>query len=129
MKDQASLNLLIVDSPIDSKALDGHLMLRATSTGVKVYDATGVEIETGGGTVDLSSAVMRYPATVDPETRVVSVTDGTPVEDVRIGDEIVTADGVYKKQKIPLQLEVLLMAQESKSLALQVRQRPMVFTF
>ena len=43
MKDQASLNLLIVDSPIDSKALDGHLMLRATSTGVKVYDATGAE--------------------------------------------------------------------------------------
>ena len=99
MKNKASLNLLIVDSPIDSKALTGHLMLRATSTGLKVYDATGSEMETGGGTVDLSSAVMRYPATVDPETRVVSVTDGTPVEDIRIGDEIVTADGVYQKTK------------------------------
>ena len=99
MKDQASLNLLIVDSPIDSKALDGHLMLRATSTGMKVYDAAGAEIETGGGTADLSSAVLRYPATVDAETRVVSITDGTPVEDVRIGDEIVTDDGVYKKTK------------------------------
>lgn len=49
MKDQASLNLLIVDSPIDSKALTGHLMLRATSTGLKVYDATGSESELGGG--------------------------------------------------------------------------------
>lgn len=49
MKDQASLNLLIVDSPIDSKALTGHLMLRATSSGLKVYDATGSETELGGG--------------------------------------------------------------------------------
>lgn len=49
MKDQASLNLLIVDSPIDNKALTGHLMLRATSTGLKVYDATGSESELGGG--------------------------------------------------------------------------------
>lgn len=49
MKDQASLNLLIVDSPIDSKALTGHLMLRATSSGLKVYDTTGSETELGGG--------------------------------------------------------------------------------
>lgn len=49
MKDQASLNLLIVDSPIDSKALTGHLMLRATSTGLKVYDVNGSEQELGGG--------------------------------------------------------------------------------
>lgn len=49
MKDQASLNLLIVNSPIDSKALTGHLMLRATSSGLKVYDATGSETELGGG--------------------------------------------------------------------------------
>lgn len=49
MKDQASLNLLIVDSPIDSKALTGHLMLRATSSGLKVYDATGSATELGGG--------------------------------------------------------------------------------
>lgn len=49
MKDQASLNLLIVDSPIDSKALTGHLMLRATSSGLKVYDVNGSEQELGGG--------------------------------------------------------------------------------
>lgn len=49
MKDQASLNLLIVDSPIDNKALTGHLMLRATSTGLKVYDVNGSEQELGGG--------------------------------------------------------------------------------
>lgn len=48
MKDQASLNLKIVDTPIDSKALAGHLMLRATSTGLKVYDNTGVETPIGG---------------------------------------------------------------------------------
>lgn len=49
--------------------------------------------------IDLSDAVLRYPATVDTESKVVTVTDGTPVEDIRIGDEIVTADGVYKKTK------------------------------
>lgn len=48
MKDQASLNLKIVDSPIDSKALEGHLMLRATSDGLKLYDNTGVETPIGG---------------------------------------------------------------------------------
>lgn len=56
MKDQASLNLLIVDSPIDTKALENHLMLRATSSGLKVYDVNGSEQELGGaGTVDLSN--------------------------------------------------------------------------
>lgn len=48
MKDQASLNLLIVDTPIDGKALEGHLMLRATSDGLKLYDNTGVETPIGG---------------------------------------------------------------------------------
>lgn len=48
MKDQASLNLLIVDSPIDGKALEGHLMLRATSDGLKLYNNTGVETPIGG---------------------------------------------------------------------------------
>lgn len=48
MKDQASLNLLIVDSPIDSKALEGHLMLRATSDGLKLYDNAGAETPIGG---------------------------------------------------------------------------------
>ena len=54
MKDQASLNLLIVNSPIDSKALTGHLMLRATSSGLKVYDASGSKSEIRGS-VDLFS--------------------------------------------------------------------------
>lgn len=49
--------------------------------------------------IDLSDAVLRYPATVDTESKVVTITDGTPVKDVRIGDEIVTAAGVYKKTK------------------------------
>lgn len=58
MKDQASLNLLIVDSPIDSKALTGHLMLRATSSGLKVYDATGSETELGGSSTGGVSVVV-----------------------------------------------------------------------
>lgn len=49
--------------------------------------------------IDLSDAVLRYPATVDTESKVVTITDGTPVKDIRIGDEIVTAAGVYKKTK------------------------------
>lgn len=48
MKDQASLNLKIVDTPITKNALDGHLMLSATSTGLKLYDHTGVETPIGG---------------------------------------------------------------------------------
>ena len=48
---------------------------------------------------DINDAVLRYPATVDPESGVVAITDGTPVTDVRIGDEIVTPDGTYKKVK------------------------------
>lgn len=48
---------------------------------------------------DINDAVLRYPATVDSESGVVVITDGTPVTDVRIGDEIVTSDGVYKKVK------------------------------
>lgn len=48
MKDQASLNLKIVDTPITKNALDGHLMLSATSTGLKLYDHTGTETPIGG---------------------------------------------------------------------------------
>lgn len=48
---------------------------------------------------DINDAVLRYPATVNSESGVVVITDGTPVTDVRIGDEIVTSDGVYKKVK------------------------------
>ena len=48
MKDQASLNLLIVDSPIDNKALDGHLALVATQSGFKAINSSGTETEIGG---------------------------------------------------------------------------------
>lgn len=64
MKDQASLNLLIVNSPIDSKALTGHLMLRATSDGLKLYDNTGVETPIGGE-VDESRLLPENPANGD----------------------------------------------------------------
>ena len=49
MKDQASLNLKIVDTPISKNALDGHLMLSATSDGLKVYNHAGEEQSLGGG--------------------------------------------------------------------------------
>ena len=62
--------------------------------GVLTINASG-----GGEDVDLSDAVLRYPATVDPESKVVTITDGTPVTEVRIGDEIVTPQGVYQKVK------------------------------
>ena len=48
---------------------------------------------------EFAYAVRRYDATIDPESQQVVITDGTPVTDLRIGDEIVTADGVYKKTK------------------------------
>lgn len=49
MKDQASLNLKIVDIPISKNALEGHLMLNATSDGLKVYNHAGEEQSLGGG--------------------------------------------------------------------------------
>ena len=55
MKDQASLNLLIVDNPIDSKALTGHLMLRATSSGLKLLDETGTDLSNKS-----SDAIIHY---------------------------------------------------------------------
>lgn len=42
MKDQASINLKIVDDPISANALSGCLSIRATSNGVVVSDANGV---------------------------------------------------------------------------------------
>lgn len=42
MKDQASINLKIVDDPISANALGGCLSIRATSNGVVVSDANGV---------------------------------------------------------------------------------------
>lgn len=55
MKDQASLNLLIVDNPIDNKALTGHLMLRATSSGLKLLDETGTDLSNKS-----SDAIIHY---------------------------------------------------------------------
>ena len=47
----------------------------------------------------LDNAVRIYDATVDAETGVVTITDGTQVADLAIGDEIRTPDGVYQKVK------------------------------
>ena len=47
----------------------------------------------------LDKAVRIYDATVDAETGVITITDGTPVSDLAIGDEIRTPDGVYQKIK------------------------------
>lgn len=47
----------------------------------------------------LDNAVRIYDATVDAETGVITITDGTPVSDLAIGDEIRTPDGVYQKIK------------------------------
>lgn len=44
-------------------------------------------------------SVRIYDATVEAETGVVTITDGTPVADLAIGDEIRTPDGVYQKVK------------------------------
>lgn len=57
-------------------------------------------IESEGGTeIDTNAMVRIYDATVGAETGVVTITDGTPVTDLRIGDEIRTPDGVYQKIK------------------------------
>ena len=47
----------------------------------------------------LDNAVRIYDATVDAETGVITITDGTQVADLAIGDEIRTPDGVYQKIK------------------------------
>lgn len=47
----------------------------------------------------LDNAVRIYDATVDAETGVITITDGTQVSDLAIGDEIRTPDGVYQKTK------------------------------
>lgn len=47
----------------------------------------------------LDNAVRIYDATVESSTGVVTITDGTPVSDLAIGDEIRTPDGVYQKTK------------------------------
>lgn len=47
----------------------------------------------------LDNAVRIYDATVEAETGVITITDGTQVADLAIGDEIRTPDGVYQKVK------------------------------
>lgn len=47
----------------------------------------------------LDNAVHIYDATVDAETGVITITDGTQVSELAIGDEIRTPDGVYQKVK------------------------------
>lgn len=47
----------------------------------------------------LDNAVRIYDATVEAETGVVTITDGTQVSELTIGDEIRTPDGVYQKIK------------------------------
>lgn len=47
----------------------------------------------------LNAAVRIYDATIASDTGVVTITDGTPVADLNIGDEIRTPDGVYQKVK------------------------------
>lgn len=77
MKDQASLNLLIVDSPIDNKALEGHLMLRATSSGLKIYDNSGSESQLGGGASSWNDLADRPTYLTTP----VNTPNGIPVLD------------------------------------------------
>ena len=68
---------------------------------------SGLNIEysqTGAGilisAVDTTNTTVHiYDATVEAETGVITITDGTPVTDLRIGDEIRTPDGVYQKTK------------------------------
>lgn len=53
MKQQASISLKIVDNPIDSKALDNSLLLRATSNGLKLFNNVGEEVQIGNGSSDI----------------------------------------------------------------------------
>lgn len=44
MKQQSSLNLKINDNPINSNALENSLMLRATNSGLKLFNSAGEEL-------------------------------------------------------------------------------------
>ena len=52
MKDQASINLKIVDDPISENALDGCLSVRATSQGLVVTDPSGISRPIGDLTIN-----------------------------------------------------------------------------
>ena len=73
------------------KKSDGSVALQ-----VKLEDGSVQEIG-GGSAGDIDAAVRIYDATIDSDTGVVTITDGTPVSDLAIGDEIRTPDGVLKK--------------------------------
>ena len=75
------------------KKSDGSIALQ-----VKLEDGSVQEIG-GGSAGDIDAAVRIYDATVESSTGVVTITDGTPVSDLAIGDEIRTPDGVYQKIK------------------------------
>ena len=75
------------------KKSDGSIALQ-----VKLEDGSVQEIG-GGSDIDTNAMVRIYDATVEAETGVVTITDGTPVSDLAIGDEIRTPDGVYQKVK------------------------------
>ena len=62
MKNQASLNLQIVDDPISEKASDGCLAIRATSGGLVVSDSAGVTHLINGGS-DTNAVVITEPTT------------------------------------------------------------------
>lgn len=67
-------------------------------------DGITIEHAQTSSTISLSSstlnaAVRIYDATIASDTGVVTITDGTPVADLNIGDEIRTPDGVYQKVK------------------------------
>ena len=75
------------------KKSDGSVALQ-----VKLEDGSVQEIG-GGSAGDIDAAVRIYDATIDSDTGVVTITDGTPVSDLHIGDEIRTPGGVYQKIK------------------------------
>ena len=75
------------------KKSDGRIALQ-----VKLEDGSVQEIG-GGSDIDTNAMVRIYDATVESSTGVVTITDGTPVSDLAIGDEIRTPDGVYQKIK------------------------------
>ena len=75
------------------KKSDGSVSLKC-----KLDDGSIQEIG-GGSDIDTNAMVRIYDATVESSTGVVTITDGTPVSDLGIGDEIRTPDGVYQKIK------------------------------
>lgn len=70
MKNQASLSLVIVAEPINSKAAAGTLLLRATPTGLKVFDENGTMNEV----VPVASTTSAGVVKVDGST--ITIQDG-----------------------------------------------------